>query len=504
MNSAKQILLIILDGWGVRPNNKHNAISEANPEYMNYLWDNYPHTTLPASGEAVGLPEGTIGTSEIGHLTIGSGRVIYTDLVRVNKDIENGNFKKNTSFNQLFEHVLHYGSNLHVMGLVSPGGVHSHQDHLFAFLRLAKDKGIKKVLIHVFTDGRDTPPESADKYVNELEKVLNEVGNAHVATINGRYYAMDRDKNWDRTQKAYEALFHGIGGKHTGKSALTVIREQYEKGVGDEFITPQILSSEKGETDTIGKNDGVFFFNFRPDRARQITKLILDKKFELNLNFVTLTQYDKTLPSIVAYPPISIENTLSEALAKNGIKQIHIAETEKYAHVTYFFNGGKETKHENEEFVMIDSRKDIPTHDYAPEMKAAEIADKTIERINSGAEFIVINFANADMVGHTGKFDPTLKAVKFEDEQIRRVTEAMLGKSGVVLITADHGNAEDMYDEVNKQPTTAHSLYPVPFIITDKNIKLLRESASLADIAPTILKLFNLPKPSEMTGESLL
>lgn len=502
MNFPKQVLLIILDGWGVRPANKYNAITTANPEYMNYLWETFPHTTLPASGEAVGLPEGTIGTSEIGHLTLGAGRVLYTDLVKVNRDVESGEFKNNHSFQQLFEHVLKHESNLHVMGLMSPGGVHSHQNHLFAFLKLAKEKGIKKVLVHIFTDGRDTPPQSADRYINELEKVLNEVGNAHVASINGRYFAMDRDKNWDRNQKTIDGLFNGIGEAHSGKSAQTIIREQYTKGIGDEFVPPQILLNADGKADIITKNDGIFFFNFRPDRARQITKLILDKKSKMNLFFVTLTSYDKLLQSVVAYPSVSIHNTLSETLAKNKITQVHIAETEKYAHVTYFFNGGKETKHENEEFVLIPSRKDIPTHDLAPEMKAEEIADKTIEYINSGTEFIVINFANADMVGHTGKFDPTVRAVKFEDKQIKRVTEAMLAKNGVVLITADHGNAEDMYDETAKHPRTAHSLYPIPFIITDKNLKL-KENGGMDDVAPTILKLFNLPTPPEMTGDVL-
>jgi 2,3-bisphosphoglycerate-independent phosphoglycerate mutase len=332
---------------------------------------------------------------------------------------------------------------------------------------------------------------------------MNEIGGVHIASINGRYFAMDRDNNWDRTQNTIDALFDGIGEKHTGKSAQTVINEQYEKGIGDEFISPQILLNTDNVPDTIKENDGVFFFNFRPDRARQITKLILERKEALNLNFVTLTEYDKTLHTTVAFPPISIENTLSDVLSLHKVTQVHIAETEKYAHVTYFFNGGKEVKHESEEYVMIPSRKDIPTHDLAPEMKAHEIADKTIEFIEKGTQFIVINFANADMVGHTGKFEPAVKAVKFEDTQIKRVVDAMLEKNGVVLITADHGNAEEMVDE-NGNPRTAHSLYPVPFIITDQSVKFNKEAGSLADIAPTILKLFNLPKPPEMSGSSLI
>jgi len=503
MTPYKQVLLIILDGWGYRTENTHNAIVAANPEYMNSLWDTYPHTTLPASGEAVGLPEGTIGTSEIGHLTIGGGRILYTDIVRVNKAIKDDELKNNEAFVQLFTHVKKHNSTLHVMGLVSPGGVHSHQEHLFAFIKTARNDGITKIVIHVFTDGRDTSPQSADKYVDDLEKVMNEIGGVHIASINGRYFAMDRDNNWDRTQKTIDALFDGIGEKHTGKSARDVITAQYEKGIGDEFIPPQILLNADNEPDTIKENDGVFFFNFRPDRARQITKLILDRKEALNLNFVTLTEYDKTLRTTVAFPPISIDNTLSDVLSLHKVTQVHIAETEKYAHVTYFFNGGKEVKHESEEYVMIPSRKDIPTHDLAPEMKAHEIADKTIEFIEKGTQFIVINFANADMVGHTGKFEPAVKAVKFEDTQIKRVVDAMLEKGGVVLITADHGNAEEMVDE-NGNPRTAHSLYPVPFIITDKSMKFNKESGSLADIAPTILKLYNLPKPPEMSGSSLI
>jgi 2,3-bisphosphoglycerate-independent phosphoglycerate mutase len=502
-NMKKQVLLIVLDGWGYREEQKFNAIKTANPKYMNSLWQEYPHALFDASGEAVGLPKGTIGTSEIGHLTIGSGRIIYTDIVKVYKAIEDDTLKDNKALNDLIQHVQQHDSTLHLMGLVSPGGVHSHQDHLYALIKVAKEKGVKKLVVHVFADGRDTAPQSGAHYVNQLHEVLNQTGIGHIATINGRYYAMDRDKNWDRTQKAMDALFEGKGEVNSGKAGEQVIREQYEKDTGDEFIQPQILLNEEGKPDVIAQNDGVFFFNFRPDRARQITKLILDKKEALNLFFVTLTEYDKSLPTTVAFPQDAIENTLSDVLSQHNVPQVHIAETEKYAHVTYFFNGGKEILHENEEFVMIPSRKDIPTHDLAPEMKAKEVADKTIEYIEKGTDFIVINFANADMVGHTGKFEPAVHAVKFEDEQIKRVTEAMLAKGGVVLITADHGNAEDMFDEKSGHPITAHSLYPVPFIITDKNVTIPAKG-TLDQVAPTILKLFNLPQPKEMTGKSIL
>lgn len=503
MYTHKQILLIILDGWGYSTKVKYNAIVQAKPEFMNYLWENYPHALFEASGEAVGLPQGNIGTSEIGHTILGSGRIIYTDMLRVNKAIESGEFNNNIEFKNLFDHVKKNSSTLHIMGLVSPGGVHSHQAHLFSFLRLANENEIKKIVVHVFTDGRDTSPRSGAGYVEMLEQEASKLGKVLISTVHGRYYAMDRDKNWDRTQRSFDALFNAIGEKHSGKSASEIIREQYDKDINDEFIPPQILLYENGNPETINKNDGLFFINFRPDRARQITKKILEKVEELNLYFVTLTNYDSTLKTHVAFPPLEINKTLSEILATAGISQAHIAETEKYAHITYFFNGIKEIVHKNEKQILIDSRKDISTHDLAPEMRAKEIADATIEQINKNVDFIVINFANADMVGHTGKWEPTLEGIKFEDEQIKRVTEAMLSKNGMVLITADHGNAEEMYDETARHPITAHSLYPVPFIITDNNVTL-RENGTLADVAPTILKLLSLPIPPEMTGQSLI
>lgn len=502
MNTTQQVLLIVLDGWGYREETKYNAIAEANPEYMNHLWEKYPHTLFEASGEAVGLPKGNIGTSEIGHTTLGAGRIIDTDIIRVNKSISTHEFDNNEELNQLITHVQKFDSTLHVMGLVSPGGVHSHQDHLFAFLKLAKAHGVTKIVLHIFTDGRDTAPQSASHYVTELENIFNELGAGHTGTIIGRYYAMDRDKNWDRTQLALDALFEGKGEERSGKSASAVIRDLYSKSVNDEFIKPQVLLNKDGQPDTIKENDGLFFFNFRPDRARQITKKVLEKKEQLNLYFVTLTNYDVTLKTHIAFPPVDIKQTLADILEKNGLTQAHIAETEKYAHVTFFFNGLKDIKHQNEEQILIDSRKDIPTHDLGPEMRAKEIADSTIEQINKGTNFIVINLANADMVGHTGKWEPTIKAVKFEDEQIKRVTEAMLQKGGVVLITADHGNAEVMFDEETQQPVTAHSLCPIPFIVTKEGITV--QEGSLADVAPTILKLFDIEKPQEMTGKNLI
>jgi 2,3-bisphosphoglycerate-independent phosphoglycerate mutase len=493
----KPITLIILDGWGYSEDTKYNAISQANPEYFNYLWQTYPHTLFAASGESVGLPEGIIGTSEIGHTVIGAGKILYTDMVRVSNSIKTGEFNTNESFQKLFNHVKINNSTLHVQGLVSPGGVHSHQDHLFAFLRLAKESGITKLVVHVFTDGRDTPPQSAKEYVKRLEDLLEELGVGRIVSVSGRYYAMDRDNNWDRIQKAEDAIFHGKG--NVSHTAAEAIESSYQTGIHDEFIIPTIIADPVH----VSQNDGIFFFNFRPDRAREISERIVGKKKELNLFFVTLTQYDKSIDSEVAFPPIQITATLAGEIAKAGLSQVHIAETEKYAHVTYFLNGGQEKPHEKEEFILIDSRKDISTHDLAPEMKAKEIADKAIESIENGTEFVALNLANADMVGHTGKWDATLKAVKFEDEQIKRIVEATLQKGGVAFITADHGNAEVMFNEKINQPSTSHSLNPVPGIITIKGISV-HNNGTLADIAPTILELLEIPKPTEMTGSSLI
>lgn len=498
----QQILLIILDGWGYSEETIHNAIIQANPEYFDYLWKTYPHTLLPASGEAVGLPQGVIGTSEIGHMIIGSGKILYTDLLRINKAIALHELQKNEAIMKLFGHVKQCKSTLHFIGLLSPAGVHSHQDHLFAMLRLAKDEGLSDVAVHVITDGRDTPPKSAIHFIAELEHVITELGIGRIATIAGRYYAMDRDKNWDRTQKEVDALFGAHGVIHERTNPVEIIQEEYSQGVSDEFIVPIIIREPNGNATIIKQNDGVFLYNFRPDRARQLSQKIAEKQQSLNLCFVTMTQYDPTINSLVAFPPQKIETTLSSELAKAGLTQTHIAETEKYAHVTYFLNGGDEKPHYHEEFVLIDSRKDIPTHDLAPEMRAKEIADKAIDSINKGTNFIVINFANADMVGHTGKWEATIQAIQTLDVQMKRVVEAILAKNGIALVTADHGNAELMFDEKNNQPHTAHTLNPVPFILTVKGVIL--NEGTLADIAPTILSLFKLPVPKTMTGKSLI
>lgn len=502
MKTFKQVLLIILDGWGYTEDTHYNAIKQAPASYMDHLWQTYPHALFEASGEAVGLPKDNIGTSEIGHLTIGAGKIIYTDMLRVSKDIENNTFQNNSELKELFEHTKKNNSTLHLMGLVSPGGVHSHQEHLFAIIRAAKNAGLTKVAVHVITDGRDLPPRSANQYVEQLEDVLKETGVGRIASISGRYYAMDRDTNWDRTQKEADALFEGKGQIFQNKDAKSVIEEQYTKNITDEFIEPCILPNAEGKADTISQNDGVLFFNFRPDRARQISTFIAKKATKMNLYFATLAQYDKNIPSHVLYPPLEVKTTIAEEVSKVGLTQVHIAETEKYAHVTYFLNGGKEKEHENETFVLIDSRKDIPTHDLAPHMKAEEIANKAIEYIEKGTNFIAINFANADMVGHTGKWEPALEAIRFEDQQIKRVVEAILAKGGVAFITADHGNAEVMFDETTNQPVTAHTLNKVPGILTMQDVKL--NPGGLSDVAPTVLSLFGIEKPASMTGKNLI
>ncbi len=498
----KQVLLVILDGWGYSEHHEFNAIYNAFPNCMNHLWETYPHSLLKASGEAIGLPEGQIGTSEIGHLTLGAGTVLLTDVVRINKAISDGSYATNPEFEKLFAHVKGNRSTLHTMGLLSPGGVHSHQEHLFAFIRAAKAAGIEKLAVHVFTDGRDVPPMSAQTYLEDLQKVIDEVGLGHISTMIGRYDAMDRDNNWERTQKAVDLMFAGIG-KVSTESPLAVITKSHEAGVEDQYTDATLFPFPNGSQQLIQRNDGIFFYNFRPDRARQISQKILEKTSDMNLYFVTMTQYDKQLPTHVAFMPFEIKDTLAQEVARHNLTQAHIGETEKYAHVTYFFNGGNETPHKNEEFILVPSRKDVATYDLAPQMSAEGVADKTIEQIEKGTNFIVINFANADMVGHVGKYEPTIQAIKFEDTQIKRVVDAMQKNGGVVFITADHGNAEHMYNEEAHQPSTAHSLNPVPGILTDTTFKM-KPTGTLADVAPTILQLFGIAKPQDMTGESLI
>lgn len=499
----KPTVLVILDGWGVNDAREHNAIALAQTPFFDHLWRDYPHLVIDASEEKVGLPTGQMGNSEIGHMTIGAGKVIATDLVRIAQAISNKTWHSNPAFSELFNHVKKNKSTLHVLGLVSGGGVHSHQEHLYEFLKLAKEQDIQHVVIHAFTDGRDTPPKSAAKYLHELEDVIEEVGIGFIATAAGRFYAMDRDKNWDRLAKAEKAIFFCEGTVCQLKKPSEVFAELHKDGVLDEHAEPLVFLDESGKAYPIKENDGVFFFNFRSDRARMLSQKILERSKKQNLCFVTMTRYDQSFECLVAFPPIGIDTTLAFEVSNAGMRQAHVAETEKYAHVTYFLNGGRQEPHKGEKHVLIESRKDVTTHDMAPQMRAQQIVEAALEQINQGVEFIVINFANADMVGHTGNQEAIIAAVEEVDEQLARLVDGVHRKDGVLVITADHGNAEVMVDPQTGITHTAHTLNLVPLIVTDNRYDV-REEGTLADVAPTVLELLHIPKPSSMTGESLI
>lgn len=508
MAKKHPVMLIVLDGWGHRQEGEHNAIFDAHTPFFDSLMEKYPHTLLNASQQHVGLPEGTIGNSEIGHMTMGAGRVIDTDLVRISKAMREGHFNTNPAFVNLFDHVKKHNSTLHILGLVSGGGVHSHHEHLHGFLQAAKNAGLTKVVIHAFTDGRDVAPTSAAKYLKELEKVTQDLGIGYIATASGRYYAMDRDKNYNRTKKVEDAIFESLGKQHKNKKPSTVLEELYNEGVIDELLEPLVFLDNDGKSYKIENNDGVFFFNFRSDRPRQLSKSIVERTKKQNLFFVTLTEYDPSLQTEVAFPPVRTETTLGAEISQARLTQAHIAETEKYAHVTFFFNGGKQKPYDGERDILIDTRKDVKTHDQAPQMRAREIADKALQELNEGVDFVLINFANADIVGHTANKPAIIKAVETIDEQLKRVVEKILDLSGTAIITADHGNAEQNVDPHTGDKHTAHTLNQVPFILVSSlpttNYKLPTAPGTLADIAPTILQLMDLPKPSSMTGQSLI
>lgn len=503
---TKPVALIVLDGWGIDPKSLQNAIQEANTPFFDSLWQNYPHALLNASEEHVGLPENTVGNSEIGHMTMGAGRVIYTDLVRINKAIKEGEYQNNQAFIKLFEHVKKHGSTLHVLGLVSPAGVHSHQEHLHEFLRAAKSAGIRKVCVHAFTDGRDSPPEESIQYLQELENILEEVGIGKIATASGRYFAMDRDKNWDRIKLAEDALFESKGETFSIQKISEFFKQKYLAGESDEYIKPVVFLDENGNSFPITQNDGVFFFNFRTDRPRQLSYKIMERAKSQNLFFVTMTEYEPGIESLVAFPPQKLETTLAGEISKAGLRQSHIAETEKYGHVTFFFNGGKQTPHENERHFLIDSRKDVSTHDQAPEMKAKEITDRAIKCLNEGDDFLVINYANADIVGHTANKPAVVQAVEILDRELRKLVGEILSLGGTAIVTADHGNAEVNIDQATGAKHTSHTTNPVPFILVSRRQKPLKETAglNLSSIAPTVLKLLNLTIPSQMTGKPLV
>jgi 2,3-bisphosphoglycerate-independent phosphoglycerate mutase len=503
MNTFNQVALIILDGWGHREDPTHNAVAAAKKPYFDKIWSEYPHTLLEASGLYVGLPEGQMGNSEIGHTTIGTGTIIDTDLVRIKKSIDSGEFYRIPAFVKLFEHVKKNNSTLHAKGLLGTGGVHAHQDHLVAFVKAAKDAGVRNIAIHVFTDGRDTPPQSAAQFLRDLESDLEKIGVGFIATATGRFYAMDRDNNWDRVKRAEEALFECKGNVcKPGEIPSEVISRLHAKGVLDEHLEPVIFLDKNGKSYPIQPNDGVFFANFRADRARQISKKMLEKAKQDNIAYMTLTEYDKTFECDVAFPPRTIETTIAREVWEAEMTQAHIAETEKFPHATYFLNGGVEKPYQGERHILLDSRKDVKTHDEAPEMRAESIADKAIEEINRGTNFIFINFANPDMVGHTANVPAIIKAVETVDSQLKRVLEALEARGGVAFVTADHGNAEVNVDSVTGEKHTAHTINPVPAILTTHNIQLI--TGGLSDIAPTILALLGIEKPKGMTGKVLI
>jgi 2,3-bisphosphoglycerate-independent phosphoglycerate mutase len=501
----KPTALIIMDGFGLNPSDYGNAIAAAKKPNLDKLMATCPMTTIGASGLDVGLPDGQMGNSEVGHTNMGAGRVVYQELTRITKSIHDGDFFENPVFSAAMENCKNNGTALHLMGLMSNGGVHSHNTHLFALIEMAKRYGLDKVYVHCFMDGRDVPPDSGKGFIAELEDQLKEIGVGKIATIEGRYYAMDRDNRWDRVEKAYAAIVNGEGVSNA--QPVAAMEESYKNGITDEFVAPTVCTPGTG----VSKGDSVIFFNFRPDRAREITRTIVDpdfagfarKKGFFPVFFVCMTQYDVTMPNVqVAFHPQSLANTFGEYISQKGLTQLRIAETEKYAHVTFFFNGGTEKAYEGEDRVLVQSPK-VATYDLKPEMSALEVTDKVVERIGSGAyDVIVLNFANCDMVGHTGVFDAAVKAVETVDACVGRMVEAVLKQGGVSLITADHGNADKM-KEPNGSPFTAHTTNRVPFIVVGRDCKL-REGGKLADIAPTMLKIMGLPVPAEMTGTSLI
>lgn len=505
MNEKQQIALIILDGFGHREELDHNAVKQAKMPNYDRLWNTFPNTLLDASGLAVGLPEGQMGNSEIGHTTIGAGKVIDTELVRIGKSIETGEYEKNPAFIALFDHVKKNNSTLHVAGLLGEGGVHSHSNHLFAFLKAAKKNGIDRVAIHIFTDGRDTAPQSAAQYIRELEAVLAELQIGFIASIAGRFYAMDRDNNWDRLAKVEQALFECKGNvcKIKEVTPSQFVENLYKEGKLDEHLEPIVCLDEEGKGCTVQDNDAVFFFNFRADRARQLSTKFLDRASHNNVCFVTLTEYNPEFKCLVAFPPIEIHDTLAGAISDAGLAQAHVAETEKFPHATYFLNGGKEAPHPGEKHIMLDSRKDVLTHDMAPKMRAEGIADKAIEEINAGTDFIFINFANPDMVGHTANVPAIIEALEEVDVQLGRVVEALGARGGAAFITADHGNCEINFDPVAGKNHTSHTCNPVPAILTDHSYMFL-SGGGLADIAPTILHMYGIENPKSMTGRVLI
>lgn len=502
---------MILDGYGLNKNCEHNAVCEGKTPVMDQLMSQCPYVEGQASGLAVGLPEGQMGNSEVGHLNMGAGRIVYQELTRITKAIEDGDFFENPELLAAVENVKKNDSSLHMFGLLSDGGVHSHITHLFGLLELAKRHGLKKVFVHCFLDGRDTPPASGKGYIEELQKKMDELGVGEIGVISGRYYAMDRDNRWDRVELAYKALTKGEGVK--GTNAAEAVQASYDDGKTDEFVVPTVIEKDGHPVATIQDNDSVIFFNFRPDRAREITRAFCDPEFKgferekkLNLTYVCFTDYDETIPGkLVAFKKEEIKNTFGEYLAAHNMTQARIAETEKYAHVTFFFNGGVEEPNPGEDRILVKSPK-VATYDLQPEMSAPEVCDKLVEAIKSGKyDVIIINFANPDMVGHTGVESAAIKAIETVDACVGRAVDAIKEVDGQMFICADHGNAEQLVDYETGEPFTAHTTNPVPFILVNADPSYtLREGGKLADIVPTLLELMGMEQPKEMTGTSLL
>ena len=504
------VSLIILDGYGINPKKEGNAILNANKPNLDRIFSKYPTTRIKTSGLDVGLPKGQMGNSEVGHTNIGAGRIVYQELTRITKSIEDGDFFEKEEFKAAIENCKKNNSKLHLYGLLSDGGVHSHITHLYGLLELAKREGLEEVYVHCFLDGRDTPPSSGKGFVQDLQNKMNEIGVGKIATVSGRFYAMDRDNRWERVVLAYNAMVLGRGLE--ANSAIEAVENSYAKEELDEFVKPTVILENGKPVAKIEENDSIIFYNYRPDRAREITRALVDENFNgferengyFKVHYVCMTQYDKTMPNVdIAFKPQQLTNTFGEYISKLGYKQFRIAETEKYAHVTFFFNGGVEKEYEGEERALIPSPK-VATYDLKPEMSAYEVADEAVRRLNEKKyDVMILNFANPDMVGHTGVFDAAVRAIETVDVCLEKVLDAIIAQNGVALITADHGNAEQMIDYETGKPFTSHTTYEVPLAIVGIGDKELKEGR-LSDLAPTMLDIMGVEKPEEMTGNSLI
>lgn len=503
------VALIILDGFGLRNEEFGNAVKQANKPTFDKIWNAYPHTTLQASGEAVGLPNGQFGNSEVGHSNIGAGRVLYQDFTRINKSIKTGELFENNALKAAMVSMAHSSKKLHLCGLVSDGGVHSHINHLMALIRMAVGLKVENLVVHAFTDGRDTTPTSGVGYLQQLTDLMADLHTGTIGSVIGRYFAMDRDRRWDRTEKAFRTIVFGEGKQVS--DPIQAVRESYDAGVTDEFIEPIVHVNENGQpVGTVEEGDAIVFFNFRPDRAIQLSQAFgnrlfvdFDRKDSPRVRFITLTKYSETVESSTAFKPVTLNNTLGEVLARAGLTQLRIAETEKYPHVTFFFSGGCEEPFPGEQRILIPSPH-VATYDLKPEMSAYEVSDAAAERMRSGEiDVMILNFANPDMVGHTGDLNAAIRAIEAVDECLAKVLDAIASKNGVALVTADHGNADIMIDPETKEPCTTHTTNPVPLIVTKQDVKL-RTDGVLADLSPTILGLLGVEQPSEMDGKTLI